>query len=260
MLEEGAPNKYVKSSDGLLELNAEYKDWKNNEDLPVADATPVTSASLSGETGFLNTSLNDSGRVKEFHVKQKFSMLADNFTIKSDPDEKKVYSVKGDKFKWGNQASFQLMDGTQIAYIKETKSSVLSMKKTYEIYKGEVHDNAKPWAMVRQQNWNLLGIKKAIYIDVPDSGDNSTIVITGDRMAWKFELALVKEDVSTGSDGSNTTTTTTIETKIGDIDKKWGVLDNYGVRVECNADEVEILLCAIIVDQIFHSNEGDHSS
>jgi len=264
---QGAPKKYVKNSDGLLELNPDYKDWKNEKDMPVAVATPVEEAaasvaavSLSGTTGFLDASLNDTGRVKEFHVKQKFHMLADNFTINSEHDGKKPYQVKGDKWKWGNQASFQLANGTQIAYIKETVSSTFSMKKTYEIYKGATNGdaNAKPWAMVRQQDWNLPGAKKTIYIDVPESGDNTTIVITGDRMAWKFDLALVKEDVSTSGDNANTTTSvTTIETKIGHIDKKWGVMDNYGVQVACQADEVEVLLCAIIIDQIFYSSEDD---
>lgn len=112
--------------------------------------------------------------------------------------------------------------------------------------------------MVRQQDWNLPGSKKTIYIDVPESGDNTTIVITGDRMAWKFELALVKEDVSTiGDTAATSSCTTTIETKIGDIDKKWGMMDNYGVRVACQADEVELLLCAIIIDQIFHNTDDD---
>ena len=159
--ENGAPKKYVKNSDGLLELNPDYKDWKNEaKELPVAIGTPVvaaatatatavSSSSLSGTTGFLATSLNDTGRVKEFHVKQKFHLLAANFTIKSEHDGNKPYRVKGDKFKWGNEASFQLADGTQIAYIKETFSSTFSMKKTYEIYKGAAtngdDENAKPW-------------------------------------------------------------------------------------------------------------------
>ena len=118
-------------------------------------------------------------------MKQKFKILADNFTIKSMPDGKKAYQVKGDKFKWGNQVSFQLLDGTQIAYIKETKKSTISLAKTYEIYKGQTVDgnDSKPWAMVRQQDWNIIGRKKTIYIDVPDSDDNATIVITGDGMA-----------------------------------------------------------------------------
>jgi len=260
--EEGAPPKYVKNSDGKFELNSEYKDWKEKKDLPVADATPVVAAAEGGSAltssltgGFLNSSLNESGATKEFHLKQKFNLLADNFTIKSVPGDKKAYVVKGDKFKWGNQCSFQLLDGTQIAYIKETKKSVISLAKTYEIYKGETVDgnDSKPWAMVRQQDWNIIGRKKTVYIDVPDSGDNATIVITGDGMAWNFEMALVREDVT--AVGDNTTSTTTVESKIGDVDKKWGLIDNYGVRVAPNADEVEVLICAIIIDQIFHSNE-----
>ena len=66
-------------------------------------------------------------------------------------------------------------------------------------------------------------------------------------------MALVREDVNASGN-----TTTTIETKMGDVDKKWGVMDNYGVRVAPNADEVEVLICAIIIDQIFHSNEEQH--
>ena len=117
--EEGAPPKYIKNSDGKFELNSEYKDWKEKKDLPVADATPVVPAANGGGSaltssltgGFLNSSLNESGTTKEFHLKQKFNLLADNFTIKSVPGDKKAYVVKGDKFKWGNQCSFQLLDG-----------------------------------------------------------------------------------------------------------------------------------------------------
>ena len=187
--EEGAPPKYIKNKDGKFELNPDYTTWKNTKDLPVAVATPVAegglTASLSGGTSGFSNSLNKSGETKEFHLKQKFHFLADNFTIKSVPGDKKAYFVKGDKFKWGNQCSFQQLDGTQLAYIKETKKSTFSLAKTYEIYKGETKDgnDSKPWAIVRQQDWNIIGRKKTMYIDVPDSDDNASVVITGDGMA-----------------------------------------------------------------------------
>ena len=87
--------------------------------------------------------------------------------------------------------------------------------------------------MAKQDDWGGLD-KKTISIDIPGENDYK---ISGDRMAWNFEI-------------------TKGDTKVATIDKKWGVLDNYGIQVEDDADEVDMLLCCVLIDHVYH-NEDD---
>ena len=59
---------------------------------------------------------------KEFHVKQGLlPIIADNFSIKTSCG-KDVYRVKGNEMPWGTHSSFQTMDGTELASLKEKKT------------------------------------------------------------------------------------------------------------------------------------------
>lgn len=169
---------------------------------------------------------------KEFHIKQKiFDLDSDNFKIKCDGVE--VYQVKGGGSPHWNQSSFQTMDGKELAFLKQTNTIDKDSKhvpwKSFEWIK-----DGKVWAYVHQKKsyWNFME-KKIISIDIPGENDYK---ITGDRMAWKFEVFKGDE-------------------RVGDIDKKWGLIDHYGVRVAEGANEVDILLCGILVDHFFHNNE-----
>lgn len=68
------------------------------------------------------------------------------------------------------------------------------------------------------------------------AGENDYKIV-GDRMAWKFEIFKGDEEV-------------------GKVNKKWGVADNYGVRVADGADEVDIILCGILIDHVYHDKDG----
>lgn len=164
---------------------------------------------------------------KEFHIKQKFA-IGDNFSIKTSLGLD-AYQVKGSPGQFGSQASFRTMDGQEIAALKQTNDTKLIPWKKFVWEKG-----GKPWAIAKQDDWGALG-KKSISIDIPGENDYK---ITGDRMSWKFEV--FKGDV-----------------KVGDVSKEWGILDNYGVKVADGADEVDVLLCGILIDQIYHDND-DH--
>ena len=95
-----------------------------------------------------------------------------------------------------------------------------------------MYKDGKLWAMAKQDDWGALD-KKFISINVPGENDHT---ITGDRMCWIFQV--MKGDV-----------------KVGDIDKKWGITDIYGVCVADGADEVDILLCGILVDHVYHDDK-----
>ena len=163
---------------------------------------------------------------KTFHLKQTFAIAADNYKIKLNGGD--VYQVKGNGMKLGSQASFQTMDGTELAHLKQTNDTKLSPWKKFEWYK-----DGKLWAMAKQEDWGALD-KKEISVDIPGENDYK---ITGDRMSWKFEV--MKGD-----------------TLVATINKKWGVLDNYGVKVEEGADEVDCLLCGILIDHVYHDEDG----
>jgi len=163
---------------------------------------------------------------REFQVKQVFlSLDFESYKIKSNGVN--VYQVKGDGFGHGSTTSFQTMDGTELAALKQYNRQKPVPSKTFEWIK-----DGKVWATATQGQ-SYLGTfdKKLINVDIPGENDYR---ITGDRFAWKFDV--FKGDV-----------------KVADIDKKWGIVDTYGVRVKDGANEVNILLCAILIDHVYHN-------
>lgn len=165
---------------------------------------------------------------KEFQIKQVlFSLDSDNFKIKCDGED--VYQVKGNGFKYGSQASFQTMDGTELAFLRQTNADEkLEPWKKFEWVK-----DGKVWAHARtnQSYWGFLD-KKRIEVNIPGENDYT---LTGNRVAWKFE-------VFKGDD------------KVGDIKKK---LDfKYTVVVADGANEVDVLLCGILIDHLYHNNSN----
>lgn len=166
---------------------------------------------------------------KIFHLKQKLALASDNYKIKLNDEE--IYQVKGNGFKLGTQASFETMDGTQLAALAQTNDTKLIPWKKFVVFKG-----GKEWGIAKQEDWGMLD-KKEISIDLPGENDYK---IVGDRMSWKFEITKGDE-------------------KVGEINKKWGVLDSYGISVEDGADEVDLLLCGILIDACYHDGEGQGS-
>lgn len=170
--------------------------------------------------------------MKEFHIKQTlFDPVADSYKIRCNGVD--VYQVKGkgSHFQLGSDASFQTMDGTELAYLKQTmaESGKKFPWKSFEWLKGEM-----VWATAHQAKSSYWGVldKKAISVDIPGENDYK---ITGDRFAWKFEVF----------EGNK---------KVADIDKKFAIGDHYGVRVYEGANEVNVLLCGILVDLVYHSS------
>lgn len=168
---------------------------------------------------------------KEFHIKQKLNVVSDNFRIKLS-DGTEVYEVQGNPTQFGSQASFRTMDGKELAALKQTNATKMKPWKNFVVEK-----EGKPWAIAKQDDWGAM-TKKEISIDIPGENDYK---IVGDRMSWKFEI--FKGDV-----------------KVGDINKQWGVIDNYGVKIADGADEVDILLCGILIDSVYHDGDGKKTS
>lgn len=171
---------------------------------------------------------------KEFNLKRKlFDLDSDNYKIKRDGVE--VYQVKGNGFPDGTlngvQASFQTMGGKELAVLKETREGdkkVVPWKNFEWIKDGKVfakaHQSRSYWGMFE---------KKLIEVDIP--GENP-YKITGDRMAFKF-MVLKGDEI------------------VGYIDRKWSLIETYCVRVVEGADEVDVLLCGILVSHVYHSHD-----
>mmetsp|Transcript_26024 Transcript_26024/g.61169 ORF Transcript_26024/g.61169 Transcript_26024/m.61169 type:complete len:170 (+) Transcript_26024:103-612(+) len=167
--------------------------------------------------------------VKEFQLKQKFKLVSDDYKITLNGVN--VFKVKGSPMKLGSQASLQKMDGTELGYLKQTKKTILVPWNSYEWFK-----DGTLFATVKQGDWGMMS-KKEINIDIPGENDYK---IKGDRMSWRFTIHYGQDEV-----------------KVAEIFKKWGILDSYVIRVEDDADEVDILMCAILIDATYHDND-DH--
>mmetsp|Transcript_13428 Transcript_13428/g.18766 ORF Transcript_13428/g.18766 Transcript_13428/m.18766 type:complete len:141 (+) Transcript_13428:281-703(+) len=139
-----------------------------------------------------------------------------------------MYSnVKGTGFTWGSQLTFYDASGKELAAIKQTEVATLYPK--YEVTK-----DGKPWAECKKEN-KLGASKKEMTLDIPGNNDYK---ITGDRLAWHLEI-----------------TRTETGKKAGEVHKKYGIRDNYTVKVEDGESDLDILLCAILIDQVYHDRD-----
>eukprot|EP00531_Pseudo-nitzschia_arenysensis_P013766 CAMPEP_0116133850 /NCGR_PEP_ID=MMETSP0329-20121206/10332_1 /TAXON_ID=697910 /ORGANISM="Pseudo-nitzschia arenysensis, Strain B593" /LENGTH=191 /DNA_ID=CAMNT_0003628521 /DNA_START=134 /DNA_END=709 /DNA_ORIENTATION=+ len=171
---------------------------------------------------------------KEFHIKRKlFDLDSDTYKIKCDGVE--AYQVRGNGFPNGTlagiQASFQTMDGEELAVLKEAR---VGDKKVVPWKNFEWIKDGKVWAHARQSRsyWGMFE-KKLIDVDIPGENDYK---ITGDRLANKF-VVLKGNDIA------------------GYIDKSFGFIEHYTVRVKEGADEVDVLLCGILISHVYHTHE-----
>ena len=171
--------------------------------------------------------------MKEFTIKNKWLDIdSDNFNIQHDGVD--VYQVKGNGFNpGGSQASFQTMDGKELAFLQQERNPKKKNVpwKTFEWIK-----DGKVWAHAHQEKsyWGFFE-KKLLAIDIPGENDYK---LTGDRLAMKFE-------VFKGSE------------KCGEIEKKWSLVDTYHVSVVDGADEIDMLLCGILINYIYHSHNDN---
>jgi len=169
---------------------------------------------------------------KEFNIKNKWLDIdSDNFKVRLDGVD--VYQVKGNGFSsCGSQASFQTMDGNELAVLQQKKDTEKAVPwKIFEWMK-----DGKVWATATQSRsyWGTFD-KKLISVDIPGENDYT---ITGDRLAMKFEIFIGGE-------------------KVGDIEKKWTLIDQYNVSVLDGADEVDVLMCGILINYVYHTHDSN---
>merc|ERR1712226_880495 len=103
------------------------------------------------------------------------------------------------------------MDGTELAMIKQDKRTVVSLKPKFQVTR-----DGQDWAEMAKGG--AIEWKKELLLDIPG---NNNYKIKGDVPAWNFQIFR-----------------TETEEKCAEVNKKWGVRDNYGVKIEDGEDTV----------------------
>lgn len=162
--------------------------------------------------------------MKRYVLKQKLFSFGDDFRIR-DEHGRDAYFVDGKAFSIGNQLSFQDLQGTELAYIKQ---KILNWSPTYEIWRGDTLA-----AVVKKQLFALFHHR--FTVDVPGPDD---LEAKGDFLDHEYTFRRGDRDVAT-------------------VSKRWFSLgDTYGVEIADGEDDILILASAVVVDQACHPDDG----
>ena len=157
-------------------------------------------------------------------MKEKFWSWGDDFHI-NDQNNQPVFFVDGHAFSWGTKLSFQDMTGKELAFISQ---KLLSWTPTFEI-----HRNGSMFAtVVKEFSW----FSKKFTLDVPGPND-----YTIDGSFWEHEYSFVR--------GGR---------QVARVSKQffsWS--DTYGIDIIQGEDDVSILACVVVIDQVLHDDKSD---
>ncbi|MDB6112385.1 MAG: hypothetical protein JWR69_4135, partial [Pedosphaera sp.] len=132
--------------------------------------------------------------------------------------------VDGKAFSFGDQLSFQDLEGHELAFIKQR---LLSWGKTYEI----VRDGAIV-AVVKKELFALFHHR--FTVDVPGPDD---LEATGNFLDHEYQFAR-------GGTG------------VAAVSKKWFTwADTYGVDIADGEDDVLILASTVVIDMVCHGDQ-----
>jgi uncharacterized protein YxjI len=155
-------------------------------------------------------------------MKQKLFSWGDDFMIK-DEAGRDVFFVDGKAFSLGNQLSFQDLDGTELAYIRQR---LLSWGPTYEIYRGD-----ELAAVVKKNLFTFFNCRFSV--DVPGPDDPEAV---GDFLDREYEFRRGGQVIAT-------------------VSKRWfSWTDTYGVDIAPGEDDVLILAATVVIDMVCHGD------
>ena len=156
-------------------------------------------------------------------MRERLLSWGDDFRIRDDSG-REVFFVDGKAFSIGDKLSFQDTTGTELAFIKQ---KVLSLARTYEIYRG-----GSLAAVVKKKLFGL--IHHRFSIDVPGPDD---LEAAGNFLDHEYTFRRGDRVVAT-------------------VSKKWfSLADTYGIDIEPGEDDVLILASAVVVDQACHPDD-----
>ena len=143
-----------------------------------------------------------------YKIKEKFWAMGNDFVI-TDQRDCEIYRVDGKAFSWGDNLSFQDIQGRELAVIDQ---KLLSFKPRYQIV-----INGDPFAeVVKEWSW----FNKKFTLDVPGPNDYQ---IMGSFWEHEFIFARRGRDVARVSK------------------RLWSWTDTYGVEIDEAENHVAIL-------------------
>ncbi|HYE17533.1 MAG TPA: LURP-one-related family protein [Tepidisphaeraceae bacterium] len=158
-------------------------------------------------------------------MKEKLWSWADDFTIRDEAGADQ-FVVRGRVFSLGDKLSFTDLAGQELVFIRQ---KLLSWGPTYELERG---GGGAPTAVVRKHLWTFF--KDRFTVDVTaDGATPDDLEVRGDF--WDHEYEFVRTD---GRSAAR-------------VSKQWfSWADTYGVDVAPGEDDVLILACTVVVDQV----------
>jgi len=157
-------------------------------------------------------------------IKQKWLSIGDKYYIRNS-DGEDVFFVKGRALSLKDKLSFQDMDGNELAFISQ---KLLSWTPTYEI-----HRNGNMFAtVVKEFSW----FSKKFTLDVPGPND-----YTIDGSFWEHEYSFVRQGRQVA--------------RVSKSYFSWS--DTYGIDIISGEDDISILACVVVIDQVLHDEKSD---
>lgn len=157
-----------------------------------------------------------------YMLRRKLFSLGGDFTIKDENGQDR-FLVRGQVFSFGHHLTFEDLQGNELATIQQ---KVLSFQPTYEI----THAGLE-MAEVRKQ---LSFFSERFTVDIPGADD---LEVQGD--VWNHEYAFLR-------DGQT----------VAQVSQQWfSFTDTYGVEVLPGIDDVLILACAVVIDEVNEDRE-----
>jgi uncharacterized protein YxjI len=160
-----------------------------------------------------------------FVMKERLLSWGDDFYIKDESD-RDVFFVDGKAFSFGDQLSFQDMQGNELAYIKQ---KLLSWGPSFEIYR-----DGQLVAVVKKKLFSFL--RHVFTIDVPGPDD-----LVAEGNFWDHEYQFSRSG-----------------RVVAQVSKRWfSWSDTYGIEIAEDEDAVLVLASAVVIDQVCHDEKKD---
>ena len=156
-------------------------------------------------------------------MRQKLFSWGDDFTIKDDAGND-VFFVDGKAFSIGDKLSFQDMQRSELAFIRQR---LLAWGPTYEVYRGGALA-----ATVKKQLFTFFTCR--FTVDVPGPDD---LEAAGDFLDHEYEFRRGGRAVAT-------------------VSKRWfSWTDTYGVDIADREDDVLVLAATVVIDMVCHGDK-----
>jgi uncharacterized protein YxjI len=160
-----------------------------------------------------------------YMLKNKLFSLGGDSTIK-DQHGHDIYLVDGAAISIGRRLAIKDMKGHELATIHQ---ALISLTPTFEIHEKE--------GVSARVSMKLLTLRDRLKIDVPGSDD---LEAHGNLFHREYDIRRGRREVA-------------------HISKRWiSLTDSYGIEIDDDQDQVLLLACAVVIDEILEMREhGD---